>query len=266
VHWQRRSPVVGAFDGGPRVGPEHLVDVLLRVRGSQSGLRGARTQPARWHRTPAPSPVPDTAPCCPPQGLGTQRSGSFGPFPCIVTSSRDLMRVLMNLCPSFPSIMLLRIWGTWRRGLRATEPGHMSVGTHPSTVALGTRGVQGRGVGSLGELIMVAPRGQWPSSHPHCGPTGAVPGPGDNVLPRAGWRGSASSFATADKRGPACTPKAAPGSAHLLLVLILQFSVQEVQSHRLAEIDDLQAEREHQGRAQGSRSRCRVQTHHISHN
>lgn len=44
-HGSRRScsPVVGAFDGGPRVGPEHLVDVLLRTRGSESGLRGAGT-------------------------------------------------------------------------------------------------------------------------------------------------------------------------------------------------------------------------------
>lgn len=51
---------------------------------------------------------------------------------------------------------------------------------------------------------------------------------------------------------PTCTPKAAPGSAHLLLVLVLQLSIQEVQRHRLTEIDDLQAERESWGRAQGS--------------
>lgn len=48
----------------------------------------------------------------------------------------------MNLCPSFPSIMLLRICGTQSSQLRATEPSWAPMGTQPSGVALGTHGVQ----------------------------------------------------------------------------------------------------------------------------
>lgn len=62
-------------------------------------------------------------------------------------------------------------------------------------------------------------------------------------------------FATADE-GASLRPKSCPWSAHLLLVFILQLSIQEVQRHWLTEIDDLQEKRERQGRAQGSRSCC----------
>lgn len=75
---------------------------------------------------------------------------AVNPSRCSHTSSRDLMRVLMNLCPSFPSIMLLRIWGTQRMQLRATGPGHVPTGTHPSRVALGPVGCRGE-----------QPRGLW---------------------------------------------------------------------------------------------------------
>lgn len=47
------------------------------------------------------------------------------------------------------------------------------------------------------------------------------------------------SFATADEGAILC-PKSCPWSAHLLLVFVLQLSIQEVQRHWLTEIDDLQ--------------------------
>ena len=110
--------------------------------------------------------------------LSTVVVSAVTPFPCSVTSSRDLMRVLMNLCPSFPSIMLLRIWGTWRRRLRATKPGHVPAGTHLSGVALGTHRVQGRGVSSLGGAHHAGTQGtvtQLPSSlWPHGSCAGAL--------------------------------------------------------------------------------------------
>lgn len=78
MHQQSCSPVVGTFDGGPCVGPEHLIDVLLWVRGSQSGLCGMAMLPVWWHRTPAPSLVLDTVPQPPPPGLGAQHGRGFG--------------------------------------------------------------------------------------------------------------------------------------------------------------------------------------------
>lgn len=71
----------------------------------------------------------------------------------------------MNLCPSFPSIMLLRIWGTQRRRLRATEPGHLPAGTQPSGVARATHRLQGWGVshhaGTQGTATQL-PSQPWP--------------------------------------------------------------------------------------------------------
>lgn len=197
-----------------------------------------------WHSATGPW-LPAPHPHCWFWVLSIVTAPAVTPFPCSVTSSRDLMRVLMNLCPSFPSIMLLRICGTQRKQLRATEPGHAPVGAHPLGVACEQPGKVRRAStqGTVTQLLSPL----W--LHGSCVST-------LRMRLSAGQAAGAECPLQLQMKGASLCPRSCPWSAHLLLVFILQLSIQEVQRHWLTEIDDLQEERESQGRAQGSCSRC----------
>lgn len=187
VHWQSSSPVVGAFDGSPRVGPEHLVDVLLWVRGSQSGLCGMATLPVCWHRTPAPSLVLDMVPHPAPLGMRAQHGSGFGcePLPLQPYLIQGLDE---GLDEPLPIVSINHASPDLGDTEDATEGNRAWPGAHlhpPQQGGTGTRGVQGQaaqgalrhregGWGLQGRRCWARTQGTVTSSCPRCGPTGAM--------------------------------------------------------------------------------------------